>query len=367
MEEKGSINTQADFLDLRKTLAEQAGGVFSLICAIALTLYAAVRAAALALAGKQLGTFGLVFGGIWLLALLISAVGLWIMYFKGRGESFCDKAAKLVRVTPVIESVLGVLACIVAVAALIVVLFSNSMVSASLSQLSQELAGGYFTFTSRALAFLSNLTFSLIIAACVTAALIIGLLTLRYILLSAFIKKLCKMSEKNEPMKNGAGLSAFLSYFYGCMFALWGSAVCRTNLTAGLSLCLYGLALFCEGLLLHKTARELSFLNTYYAKLNRSVARRAQAIRAQKEALMNAPLAIPASTEEEKHESIDDIPGGDEAPDVIVPPFPPEEPGPDVIVAKAEEETKEETNIGKEVNNEQKEDESASQNEDISV
>lgn len=368
MEETRSLPAQADFLDLRRTLAELAGGVFTLLCAAALTIYAVLRLSVLILEREQLGLSGLIGGGLGVMVTLLAVIGLWMLYFRGRGETLGAVPLKLMRVMPAVEAVLGVLGCIVMVAALVVILFSNNMVHASLSQASEALADGYFVYSSRALGFLSNLGFKLLIAISILAALLLALLTVRYILLSAFVKQLGKMREKNEPMKGCSGLLALLSYLYGCLFGMLGSSVCRVNLAAGLCICAYGLTLFCEGLLLHKTAAELKFLNTYYAKLNRAVKRRADAIRAQKEALMNAPLAIAASTEDESGLTGsdlpgDDLPGGDEAPDVIIPPAPQE----DIDATTEDGAEKPSEDEGTAVNNAQTDEDAPLQNGEVSV
>ena len=54
-----SMPAQTDFLDLRRTLAELSGGVFTLLCAAVTTLYALCCAARLILEGNTLGAFGL--------------------------------------------------------------------------------------------------------------------------------------------------------------------------------------------------------------------------------------------------------------------------------------------------------------------
>ena len=146
------------------------------------------------------------------------------------------------------------------------------------------------------------------------------------------------MEEKNRPRRTPAGFLSVLSCAFGCLFAFIGGSAAKVDISLGICVAFFGAALFAGGLLLYRAAAELCFLYTYYAKLNRAVKKRADAIRAQKEALMNQPLAI--SAPEEAAEQTPDIPSGKEAPDVIVPPAPevpmPEE-APDVVAPPAPE------------------------------
>ncbi len=332
MEQSNMLPSQTDFLDLKRTLTELFSGPIALTFAIFTSLFALSFVGVLLSVRSSISIIGLAAVFLPLLLSLCSTLGLWLIFFAAKKEKLCRTGLLLSRVLPVAGAIFSIMLCIGMAAVLIVVLFSNSMVNASMAKISETLSGSYFSFSEYAFMLLSRLPISIITIAAVLMALFTALIALRCLTLCSFQKQLCIMAEKNQPKKGGAGFVAFLCYLLGCAFTLIGGVAAKHNLSGGICIALYGGTLFTEGLILHKTSIELNFLCTYYSKLNRSVKKRADAIRAQKEALMNAPLAI--SAPESENALVADIPSAADAPDVIVPPAPDIEEGdvPDIII-----------------------------------
>lgn len=375
MEQSNTIPAERDFLDLRCTLTELASSAFMLTLCVFLSLFAASFLFVIYSQRVSISIAGLVSWGLSFLIVLLTCGGAWLLYAQAKKDKFIRPALRLMRVLPIVEAVFCVIACLFMAALLVVVLFSNSMLQAGIKQIAEALSGSYFSFAASVLGTLAKLTTGLITAATVTAAIALALITLRVFFLNGFLRKLLCMQEKNKPLNSLVGFVAFLSYLIACAIALIGTSAAKTNLSGGICLSLFGGTLFASGLMLHKSAIELRFLCTYYAKLNRAVKKRADAIRAQKEALMNAPLAIPAPenapTDAAQAEG-ESLPSAADAPDVIVVPEPdiqaPE--APDVIVPGAEEaliEAKEETEASSQNIENHEQGEENSQNSNIPV
>lgn len=314
---KPSTPVERDFLDLRLSLAEIAGGAFTLVSAICASLFALSLAYALSARSAVAGPAGLAVWVLLLLLALCAALGLWLLYAKGRKGALCKTGLRLCRVLPIAEAVLCVLGAIAVAALLLVTLFSNSLLLSSLRQAAAGLQGSFFVFGAQLLAAASTWALELVVAAIVALCALFLLYALRVFLLCRFQKKLAGMEAENLPRKSPAGAAAIFSWIFALCFLALGAAAISVNTAGGLLALSFGLLLFANGLLLKKAAVELRFLHTYYAKLNRAVRRRAEAIRAQTEALMNAPLAIAAPEEDAPGASLPDIPSGEEAPDVI--------------------------------------------------
>ncbi len=339
MEQNNAIPAERDFLDLRHTLCELAGSAFTLTLGVFLSLLLLIELFMLYAQREAISIVALSCWGLLLLFSLCACAGVWLLYFKARREQLSKAALRLMRAFPIAEAVLTVLCSIFIAAALIVVVFSGSMVQSGLSQLAESLAGTYFAFTQSTLAVLGKLEMTLIVTATSIIAAVQLLIMLRALLLCSFLKRLCIMEKKNSPLKTDAGFLAVFSFIFGTLSALLGTNMAKVNLSAGLFVAVLGGTVFAAGLLLYRASLELRFLYTYYAKLNRAVKKRADAIRARKEALMNQPLAIPAPEETTVQGEVE-LPSAEDAPSVIEVPAPevpvPEE-APDVIAPREPE------------------------------
>ncbi|MDO5112689.1 MAG: hypothetical protein Q4E65_10320 [Clostridia bacterium] len=320
----GSAPLQADFLDLRHTLAEVAGSRFTLLLASCMTLFTLSRAAALYRLSSEMGLYWCVPGGLLTLLCLFCAVVLWMLYAQGRNGFLKPGLIKALRALPIAETVLAVMACLLMAAVLIVVIFSNTTVLSSLSQLSAELDGTFFRFSEYALARLGAFGMQIVTGITVAAAVLLLFCTLRYCMLTSFLKALSAMESHNAARRTCLGFVSTASLVMGVLALGAGALMLSHNPFAAASMLLYALTLFCGGLLLCKLARELNFLYTYYSKLNRAAQKRAAGIRAQEEALKNAPLMLPAT--DKTPEEVDDIPAAADAPAVIHAQAPAEEP-----------------------------------------
>ncbi|MDD4076174.1 MAG: hypothetical protein PHC80_08765 [Eubacteriales bacterium] len=310
----GSTPLQADFLDLRHMLSEVAGSVFTLLLACFLTLFTFSRAAALYELYGEAGLYWSIPGALMTLLCLFACVVLWLLYAQGRKGFLKPGLIRAARALPIAEAVVAVMACLLMAAVLIVVLFSNSTVLASLHRIAASLSGGYFSVMARAATSLSALSIRAVTIVAVAAAVLMLFFTLRYCLLAGFLQRLSAMEKRNAAQRSPAGFVAILSLVMGAL-ALATAAWMYPHPLPALCMLLYGATLFCAGLLLCKLKRELDFLYTYYAKLNRAAQRRAAGIKAQEEALKNAPLMLPST--EKTPEEVDDIPPAADAPAVI--------------------------------------------------
>ncbi len=310
----GSAPLQADFLDLRHMLSEVAGSVYTLLLACFLTLSTLARAAALFALYGEMGLYWSVPGALMTLLYLFASVVLWLLYARGRKGFFKAGLLRAVRALPIAETVVAVMASLLMAAVLIVVIFSNSTVVAGVEQLSATLSNTYFRVCASSLESLSKLPLRLITAIVIAAAVVLLLFTLRCCMLASFLKSLSGMEARNAARRSPIGFVAILSFVTGALALALGVWMFPHPLPA-LCMLLYGATLFCAGLLLLKLSREIGFLYTYYAKLNRAAQRRAAGIKAQEEALKNAPLMLPAT--DKTPEEVDDLPPAADAPAVI--------------------------------------------------